>query len=349
MKYLIILLLVLNLHILGGERTITFSKNVYSILDSSSIVKNFNGLILIGNNDSILFCHSKGYADFEHNINLDEHSVFNIASLTKQFTAAAILFLEEKNLLSTKDTISKYIPEFLYSDEITIHQLLTHTSGIPCYNTFEDYNNYSKKKSSDMETLNWIEEHPLSFTPGTNFEYSNSGYFLLNAIIEEVSGSTYREFLSTNIFNRAGMMNTDNYSSKDIIPNHASRYLLKENVMSKADWFNNSFKKGSSSIFSTSADLFKWYKGLTSFQVLSDSSVSKMFTDHYDGYCYGVGKGDSDRTFFEHDGKIPGINAYSAFFFDPDYYMLVWSNTSEDTFWDLRDELRDLIINLVER
>ncbi|MDX1702387.1 MAG: serine hydrolase domain-containing protein [Melioribacteraceae bacterium] len=348
MKILIILILVLNGFIIPNGFVHKVTEDMSYVLDSLSIVENFNGIILLAEPDSIIFFHSSGYADFEHNIHLNENSSFNIASLTKQFTAAAILLLEEHKQLSTNDTINEYLPDFKYSDQITIHQLLTHSSGLPNYNNFDDYSDYLKKSLSNIEVMEWIEQHELNFTSGTDYEYSNSGYFILNCIIEEVSGLTYREFLMNHIFKNANMTSTDNYSSFEIIPNRASRYLVDENRILKPDWFNHSLKTGSASIFSTSNDLFSWYANLTNNNVLNDSSLSKMFTNHFDGYGYGVGKGDSDTLFFEHEGKIPGMNAYSAFFFDPDYYLLVWSNISDDNFWDLRDELRDTIINLIE-
>jgi len=160
----------------------------------------FSGSVLISKADEILFSKGYGFADISHNIVNTPQTKFKLASVSKQFTAAAILILEQDGLLKVEDSIDKFISDYPNGDEITLHHLLTHSSGIPDIFSFP---NYYKKKNLSLtleDVINWIKEQPLQFQPGERYSYSNSGYNLLAYIIEKVSGRSYGEFLSKRIF-----------------------------------------------------------------------------------------------------------------------------------------------------
>lgn len=318
------------------------SHSVESVLSASG----YKGVLLLANRDSIVLKEAKGFANLEYSIPNSSNTVFNLASLTKHFTATAILLLEEKGMLSVADTIKKYIPELHFSTGITIHHLLTHTSGIPNYNNFDNYSKFSKQVLSIDDVISMINKYQLEFSPGTDFNYSNSNYALLASIIERVSGISYSDFLSINFFEKLGMCRTGNYSRKQIIPNIADTYEIREGEIKKADWFDYSFKLGSASLFSTIEDLYKWYKGLTEYRVISDSSLSRMFNRYEHGYGYGLGRGDSDLEFYEHDGISPGVCGYIAYFKEPDYFLIMLSNYTDNNFFKIRDIIRDIIISL---
>ena len=147
-------------------------------------------------------------ANYEHNIPNTSETKFHLASVSKPFTAVAILLLEEKGLLSVQDPLTKFIPDYPRGDEITIHNLLVHTSGIKNVNVFGNYDRESKFPQTPEKLVKLFKDKPLDFNPGEKYSYSNSNYNLLAFIIEKVSGKSYGEFLKENIFNHLNMKDT---------------------------------------------------------------------------------------------------------------------------------------------
>ncbi|MDP9229722.1 MAG: beta-lactamase family protein, partial [Bacteroidota bacterium] len=170
--------------------------------------KNFNGAILVAQKGKILYNKAFGMANQDFGILNKPGTKFHIASVSKNFTAAAILLLEQRNLLKVTDTISKYVPGLPYGDKITIHQLLTHTSGIPNINNMPEYDTIALFPQTPGSLINVFKNKPLDFTPGAKYSYSNSNYNVLACIIEKVSQINYGDFLAENIFNPLAMQNT---------------------------------------------------------------------------------------------------------------------------------------------
>jgi CubicO group peptidase (beta-lactamase class C family) len=149
-----------------------------------------------------------GMANLEHKVPAEPETVFRIASMTKQFTATAILLLAQEHLLSTNDKLSRFFPEFPRSDEVTIRQLLTHTSGLPSYDAKPEYRSFRLQPHTNLELMNWIKADPYVAEPGSQDLYSNSGYLLLAGIIEKVSGESFRDFLKGRVFDPLGLTRT---------------------------------------------------------------------------------------------------------------------------------------------
>lgn len=342
-KYLVFYLLFPALILSASSKNSgKLSNSLESVLSASG----YKGVFLFANKDSVILKNARGFSNLEYSIPNNINTVFNLASLTKHFTAAAILILEERGLLSVTDTIYKYVPELHYSRLITIHELLTHTSGIPNYNNFDDYSQFSKQVLKIDDVIALINEHQLEFSPGSDFKYSNSNYAILASIIERVSGISYADFLTINIFEKLGMCRTGNYSREQIIADRAETYEIKEDGIKKAQWFDYSFKLGSASLFSNIDDLYKWYKGLIGYKIISDSSLNKMFNKYEHGYGYGLGRGKGEVEFYEHDGISPGVSCYIAYFKEPDYFLIMISNYSDQKFFKIRDIIRNIIISL---
>jgi CubicO group peptidase (beta-lactamase class C family) len=259
------------------------------LIYKSVIDNNFNGVLLIADHDSIIYQGAFGFANFEHNIRNETTTIFNIASLTKQFTAAAIVKLAEDGLLKFDDPLSNYLPGFPSADSITVHHLLTHSSGIPSYNDFDDYKLVAAKYSSIEETIDWIKTEPLRFLPGEKFLYSNSNYLLLAYIIEIASGKSYDEYIQQNFLNPLDMSNTKNFNRKRIIKNRAAGYVFNGEKIENAFWYDLSFKVGSGSLYSTAEDLYSWYVAIVDNNLLSEESQRKIFTNYGFGYGYGLG------------------------------------------------------------
>ena len=187
--------------------------------------KSFMGTVLVVKDGKTLVDQGYGSADLEWKIPNTPPVKFRLGSITKQFTAASILLLEERGKLKVEDPISKYLPDAPDAwKNITIYNVLTHTSGIPSFTGFPDYRSTEWKDTTPAELVARFKDKPLDFEPGSKFSYSNSGYVLLGYLIEKVSGQTYADFLQQNIFTPLGMADTGMDSNKAIIPEHAQGY-----------------------------------------------------------------------------------------------------------------------------
>ena len=203
------------LFIFGIETTVyanteeDIGKKVDEYISRYVKIKQFNGCILIARNGQILVKKGFGMANYEHNIPNEPKIKFRLASLTKQFTAIAILQLEEKGLLDVNDTLSKYIPDYPRSNEIKLYHLLTHTSGIPDHAELDDFNKERRAFHYDIkETISKFKNKQLEFSPGEKFKYSNSGYILLGYIIEKVTGELYEKYIELSILKPLNMNNS---------------------------------------------------------------------------------------------------------------------------------------------
>lgn len=186
----------------------------------------FSGSVLVTKNNEIIFSAGVGLANREHSIQCTPETKFRIGSITKQFTSMAVMMLIEQKILNERDTLTKFFPNYIHGERITIHHLLTHTSGIPNITQLQDFNTLIKEFNPLNLTTALIMKLPLDFQPGTQFKYSNSGYLLLAQLIQVVTGQTYEEFLTKNIFSPLLMNSTrpDNY--REIISQRASGYEM---------------------------------------------------------------------------------------------------------------------------
>ncbi len=316
-------------------------------VNNLAITQNFNGVILISEGDTVLFEGAYGLSSFELDTPISIESIFNIASLTKHFTGAAILRLQENGLLTTNDKLIKYLPDFPNADNITIHHLLTHSSGINNYNTFLDYWEFAVKQSTIQDVINWIKDKPIEFNPGEKFSYSNSNYAILAYIIEKVSTMSYDEFLQQNFFIPLEMNNTGNFTRREIKNNRVANYDTLNGTIINARFYDLSFKVGSGSLYSTVRDLHKWYLGLTKHIILNKKSFDMMFSRYENGYGYGLGRGRNLlHVYYEHQGISPGVEAYIAYFISDGYFLVILSNVSDGKVQKIREMVVKIILNL---
>lgn len=229
----------------------------------------FNGSILIAKHDKVLVDTVFGYGDLKSKRVLKKETPFYIASLSKSMTAIAISLLAEKGLLSFDDKAATFINNLPdYASNITIKQLLNHTSGI------RDYENILHKKGlTNNDVVDWLHgQDGLAFESGTKFQYSNSGYIILSLIIERVSKITYAEFLKKNIFDPLQMYHTIVYESGTNIPDKAIGYNKDQQI---DDY--SLLTTGDGGIYATAEDLFKLDKGLITNQLLSEKSTARLY------------------------------------------------------------------------
>jgi CubicO group peptidase (beta-lactamase class C family) len=290
----------------------------------------FNGSVLIAEKGKILLQKSYGYNNFATKSPNDSNSIFQIGSVTKQFTSTVILKLQEEGKLSIQDKLSKYFPEFKYSNTITLENLLTHTSGIYNYTNDIDDNDSAIvcNPVNKQLALDIMFKHSLDFKPGTQFAYDNSGYYLLGLIIEKVTGKSYEENIRDIIFTPLQMTHSlfDFKDSKD--PNIAIGYkILNDSEQLIAQRWDSTVTYAAGGIFSTTGDMYKWMKAFANKEILSADSWKAALSPHLEHYGYGW---FIDSLFgkksISHGGGLPGFMADVTFYPDEDVIIILLNN-----------------------
>lgn len=283
----------------------------------------FNGTVLVAQDGKILLSKGYGMANFEWKLPATPETRFRLGSITKQFTGMAVLLLEQEGKLKTGDPISKYVenaPERWAP--ITIHHLLTHTSGIPNFTSFPDYVKTMMLPSPPPESIKRVLDKPLDFDPGTKFNYSNSGYVILGLIVEKASGMSYAEYLRTRIFEPLGMKDTGYDNDRTLIPNRAAGYERGPLGLRNAAFIDMTIPHAAGALYSTTLDLMKWDAGLAAGKLLTPENYERYFKPALNNYAYGwsVAKRGSD-TVHSHAG---GINGFSTMIYRvPEKKLLV--------------------------
>lgn len=280
--------------------------------------KKFMGSVLVARGDETLFSKGYGSANLEWNIPNSPNTKFRLGSVTKQFTAAAILLLDERGKLKIDDLVRKFVPDAPAAwDKITLYHLLTHTSGIPNFTNFPDYRSQEPFPATPEQLVARFRDKPLDFQPGEKWSYSNSGYVLLGYVLEKASGESYQAFLQKNIFDPLGMKDSGYDSNSAVIKSRASGYAPSDNggFPLNAGFIHMSIPFSAGALYSTTEDLLKWERGLFGGKVLSLASLAKMTTPFKEDYACGV----SVRTIkghkvIDHGGGIEGFTTFLAYY-----------------------------------
>ncbi len=202
--------------------------SLHDLVEAEHHSKGFMGAVLVVKNGVVLLDRGYGYANLDEKIPNTPNTRFRIASTTKQFTAAAILLLEERGKLALTDPVSRHVPDTRAAwGKITLYHLLTHTSGIPCFTAFTEYRTWSTTALTPTELIKRFRDRPLLFSPGTKFSYSNSGYTLLGHIIERVSGENYATFMRKNVFEPLRLRDTGVETTNERVECQAEGYRLE--------------------------------------------------------------------------------------------------------------------------
>jgi CubicO group peptidase (beta-lactamase class C family) len=288
----------------------------------------FSGAILLARDGKVLLSKGYGMADLEDDAPNTPQTKFRLGSITKQFTAAAVLLLQERGKLSVQDAVCKYVENCPQAwQPVTIHHLLTHTSGIPNMTSFPEFQRIKVFPSTPLQSVATFREKPLEFAPGERFNYSNSGYLLLGHIIESVSGKSYADFLRENIFQPLGMKNTDYDLNSAIVKNRAAGYTRGPDGIINAPYIDMTIPHAAGALYSTVEDMYLWDRALYTEKLLSKKSLEAMNTGFKDGYGYGVGIGEQyGLKVVEHGGGIEGFSTYIARFTNENGTVIVLSN-----------------------
>ncbi len=283
----------------------------------------FMGAVLVARDGEVLLDKGYGSANLEWNIPNDGATKFRLGSVTKQFTGVAILLLQERGKLTLDAPVKTYLPDAPAAwDKVTVRHLLTHSSGIPNLTGFPDYGATKTLPATHTSLIARFRDKPLDLAPGEKFSYSNSGYVLLSAIVEKLSGQSYAAFVAENLFKPLGMADTGYDSHAMILPRRASGYTPAKDGPVNADYISMTIPQGAGALYSTTRDLLKWQRGLYGGKLLKPASLAAFRTPYKNGYALGIGVQSADGvTTIEHGGGIEGFNTSLAY--DPDRKITV--------------------------
>ena len=323
------LLIIAIIHLACFTKAQQIEGKIESLIDSYSELYRFNGVVLVSKNGKILFEKAVGYQDIKNKVPNTPNTIYQIGSMTKQFTAVVILKLAEQGKLALKDRVSKYFTDYPRGNEITIEHLLTHTSGIYEYFRNTQYNNRDLKKPlSKKERMSFFRSKELDFDPGTKFSYCNSGYELLGLIIEQVTNKPYELVVREYILNPLKM----NHTGFDFIGlnnnDKAKPYSLysKKEITDATPW-DSTATYSAGSLYSTARDLFLWHNGLLSNKIISKSSLQKAHKPFLNGYGYGWWI-DSlyQRKIVSHGGNVLGFTTQMTRIPEDDVCIILINN-----------------------
>jgi len=312
----------------------------------------FSGSVLVAKEGKVLLQKGYGMANIEEGFKNKACTVQAIASLTKAFTSTSIMMLQERGLLNLNDTVDRYIPELPVGNQITIRQLLSHTSGLYEYTYNPSVWENSEQFHTPEQVMAYFIDQPLQFTPGTQWEYCNSGYILLGIIIERVSGMNYRDFIRLNIL-RPLKMRDSSYDPDDMdFPNKAVGYDDISVVPPlRTAYLHPTIPFACGAINSTVVDMYKWDQALYTERLISAESLAEMFSPVLNGYGYGwyidnlMVDGQPHRHIW-HWGAYPGFHGYFSRLVDDRITIILLRNTSPVL--GTQDELKPIIIDVTE-
>ncbi|MGK0329935.1 serine hydrolase domain-containing protein, partial [Polaribacter sp.] len=333
--------------------TKTVHHKMDSLLKRINKRHDFNGAVLIAKNEKIVYSNQIGIADFKEKAPLHKESIFQLASVSKQFTAAAIMLLTERDKIKLTDTVNVYFPDFPYKN-VTIKNLLNHTSGLPKYFWVAEHKWNQEKAPINSEMMTLLETSNVQrfFKPGRNFDYSNTGYFVLASIVEKVSGISFSAFLKSNIFEPLQMKNSYVYSFENdsIRKNQLNGYRLHRGWRHiKIRGSVNDAIVGDKNVYTTAEDLYRWTQGLNTGRLLTKESLELMYSKGETVYGrevpYGFGfridtKGQKS---IYHHGKWNGFSTGLTKYLEDDLVVIVLEHTSYRGMQSLKKKIRKIV------
>ncbi len=334
-KYLLIIIAVLAIN----SQSICYGQDLESNIDSLLQEKYPSdapgATFLISKNENIIYKKAFGLANLELNVPMQSENVFEIGSITKQFTAISILMLMERGKLDLNDEITKFIPDYpTLGKKITIHHLLTHTSGIKNYTSMKEIRGIAKNDLTPLALIDFFKNEPMDFEPGEQFKYNNSGYIILGYIIELLSEQNYASFVKENIFKKLNMTSSSYATHTKIIKNKVSGYHKRDDYI-KNMHISYTLPYAAGSLISSVDDMFKWQQAIKNNLLISKETTKKAFTNYtlnngeYMNYGYGwhiKTINNSDTRSFEHGGSIFGFKSMGVYLPDSDIYVIGLSN-----------------------
>jgi CubicO group peptidase (beta-lactamase class C family) len=313
----------------------------------------FSGSILVARQGEVLLNKGYNYADWELEVPNSPNTKFRLSSITKPFTATLIMMMHERGLIDVEERICSYLPNCSTTwQPITIHQLLTHTSGIPEYTNLSNSIDNSRDPHDVVGLIDLFKDEPLNFTPGESYRYSNSNYILLGAIIEEVTRERYSDFLEQVILKPLDMVDSGLDSHNQILKGRASGYQILGRALVNAPYLDMTNAYATADMYSTVEDLYRWDQALYSNQLLNQESLEVMYTPYSgadgSGGEYGYGwqlREYQDHRVVGHEGAINGFHTYIGRYLDDQVTIIVLSNIETDEILNIVKGMEEIIFD----
>jgi CubicO group peptidase (beta-lactamase class C family) len=332
---------------LTGQHT---THELHNLMKAYTEQRKFCGAVLVAKGNEILLREGHGLANVEHNILNKPETVFRIGSMTKPFTAILIMQLVEEGKLKLQDRLNQYLPDYPNGECITVHHLLSNTSGIPDYIVMEGYEKIMKQRVSLPELFKLFCDEALIFEPGSDFGYSNSNWVMLGYIIEQLTNKPYVDVLHERIFKPSGMTHSGVDWERPIIPHRATGYIDRGTDLMNAELIDDTTMHGAGAIYSTIDDLYRWDRALHSDVLLPQEVLRQMWmpVSQNDGGQYGYGweiRRLFDRQVIGHSGGLPGYVSDIARFVDEDLVVIMLSNLGSTAHGDIMRDLSAIVLD----
>ena len=331
-------LLALCLLVASNVFAATHAEKINALLAAYNKQRYFNGSALVAENGKVILRKGYGLANMEWQIPNAPDTKFRLGSITKQFTSMVIMQLVSEGKIKLDDKITAYLPDYRKEtgDKVTVRHLLTHTSGIPSYTSVPGFfQNDSRDPYAVADFVKKYASGNLEFEPGSKWVYNNSGYFLLGAIIEKVTGKTYADAVKERIFDPLGMKDSGYDVSATVLPKRATGYVLTPSGYQNAPYLDMTIPYAAGSLYSTVDDLFKWDRALYTTSLLSADLKTTMFTPVMNDYAFGWGvrklkldDGKTEVATIAHNGGINGFNTLEIRLPDTQSLVVLLDNTS---------------------
>ncbi|HKR10627.1 MAG TPA: serine hydrolase [Pyrinomonadaceae bacterium] len=328
---------------------------IQEVLTLAHKYRQFNGSALVAENGKVIYKGGFGMANMEWEIPNAPDTKFRLGSITKQFTAMLTLQLVEQGKIKLDAKISEYLPDYRkdIGEKVTVHHLLTHTSGIPSYTSQPGFfANVSRNPYRVADFVKTYASGNLEFEPGTKFSYNNSGYFLLGAIVERITGKSYEQALKEMIFDPLGMKNTGYDLHDPLLPKRASGYVKTANGYTNAPYLDMSIPYAAGSMYSTVEDLYLWDQALYTDKLITPQSKELMYKPFLQDYAYGWAivkssfkVNDQPVPIITHGGGINGFATTIVRFPKEKNLIVILDNTSNPNLNRLSDKLGRIIYN----
>lgn len=346
------LLIVLFVTVQAVAQTQSITTKIDSLL--LNVFKDKNGpggVFMVAKQGKPIYQKAFGKANLELNVDLKTGDIFQLGSMTKQITSIAILQLEEQGKLSVNDVVSKFISDYPNGNNITLHHLLTHTSGIKDFTKMKSLQQIAQKDLSPTEMIAFFKNEPVDFASGEKFDYNNSGYFLLGYIIEVVSGEKYEDYIKKHIFDKAEMTHSRYANDIAIIKNRAYGYQKKENGYVNKSRISFNIPYSSGALMSTLDDMLKWQNALDKNLIISAHTLKKAFSKYKlnngEEFTYGYGwhiKDINATPTREHGGSIFGFKTMGVYIPSKDIYVLGFSNCDCNSPTQVTRDIAELVL-----
>lgn len=309
-------------------------KQFDTYMQTCAQLKKISGAVLVARGEEVLFSQAYGMASYELGVPNTPDTIFQLGSLTKPFTATAILQLQDAGSLRVTDPLATSMPDYPHGSEIRLHHLLSNTSGIADYLLVPEFHQFMGRQTTVGELIASFRDRPLEFAPGERFSYSNSNWVLLGAIVEQLAGQSYNAFLQKRQFQPLGLAHTGYEEINSLVKGRASGYFLRDNGLVRSEYDDPTALYAAGGLHSTVGDVFRWLRTVYKGQVLSEDSRWQMLTPQAtsgqeDQLTYGYGwviEKETKHPSISHSGAMHGYQTVAKHYTEDDLTVVVLNN-----------------------